>query len=78
MRHARADSLLHHLHPWLGRDVEDTATSRRGILRAVTPEGDDPCPRAWLLPAGGGTEWTTEVSALANPASINPTTHPAS
>ncbi|MFD4392621.1 hypothetical protein [Streptomyces sp. NPDC058495] len=70
-------SLLHCPHRWLGRDVEDTMTGRRGILRAVAPEGDDPSPKAWLLPAGGGTEWTTDVSALADPAPITPATHPA-
>ncbi|MFC9730718.1 hypothetical protein ACFWGM_08885 [Streptomyces roseolus] len=67
-------SLLHHPHPWLGREVEDTATGRRGILRAVTPEGHDPRPKAWLLPPGGGTEWTTDVSALTP---ITPVTRPA-
>ncbi|GHG04134.1 hypothetical protein ACFFSH_39010 [Streptomyces filamentosus] len=70
-------TLLHRHHRWLGRDVEDTTTGRRGILRAIAPEGDAPGLRAWLLPVGGGTEWTTEISALANPAPISPTTRPA-
>ncbi|MFE1348501.1 hypothetical protein [Streptomyces sp. NPDC058757] len=61
-------SFLHHPHPWLGCEVEDTTTGRRGILRAIAPEDDAPYPKAWLLPAGGGTEWTTDVSALAEPA----------
>ncbi|MEU3862907.1 hypothetical protein AB0F03_37450 [Streptomyces sp. NPDC028722] len=68
--------MLHDDHPWVGREVEDTASGRRGILRAVAPEGDPPRAVAWLRPAGGGTEWTTAVSALANPALIKPETHP--
>ncbi len=64
--------LLHHGHPWLGRDVEDTATGKRGTLRAIAPDGDKPHPVAWLLPPGGGMEWTTDPGALANPAPITP------
>ncbi|MET9448921.1 hypothetical protein [Streptomyces cinerochromogenes] len=29
------NSLLHRDHRWIGRTVEDTATGRRGVLRAV-------------------------------------------
>ncbi|MFF6888723.1 hypothetical protein ACFY9F_36735 [Streptomyces sp. NPDC012421] len=62
-------SFLHQAHRWLGREVEDTVTGRRGILTAVAPEGADPRarPLAWLRPLGGGTEWTTFPAALANP-----------
>lgn len=55
--------LMHRDHPWMGRDVEDTATGRRGILRAIAPDIDRPRPVAWPMPAGGGTEWTTLLSA---------------
>ncbi|MGW2952853.1 hypothetical protein [Streptomyces eurythermus] len=68
--------LLHHSHPWTGREVEDTLTGRRGILRALAPDGDSPRPVAWLRPPGGGTEWTTGPEALANPAPITPHTRP--
>lgn len=71
-----AIGLLHRDHPWIGREVEDAATGRRGILRAIAPDGDRPRPVAWLLPAGGGTEWTTDPGALANPAPLTPDTHP--
>ncbi|GAB1340868.1 hypothetical protein ACE1SV_74580 [Streptomyces sp. E-15] len=70
------DSLLHRDHRWLGRTVEDTATGRRGILRAVAPSGTDPRPVAWLAPLGGGLEWTATLGALAEPAVITPTSHP--
>ncbi|MFF8732769.1 hypothetical protein ACF073_40845 [Streptomyces sp. NPDC015171] len=70
-------SLLHRDHPWIGRNVEDTATGRRGILRAVAPAPDTKRPVAWLAPTGGGTEWTTSLGALANPEPITPDTHPA-
>jgi hypothetical protein len=70
-----ARGMLHRDHPWLGRTVEDTTTGRRGILRAIAPDGDRPQPVAWLLPEGGGTEWTTDPDALANPAPITPVTH---
>ncbi|AKN75016.1 hypothetical protein QR97_39770 [Streptomyces sp. PBH53] len=70
------DSLLHHAHPWIGRTVEDTATGRRGVLRAVAPDPETSRPVAWLAPAGGGTEWTTALGAVANPAPITPDTHP--
>ncbi|CAL9673100.1 hypothetical protein [Streptomyces sp. enrichment culture] len=68
--------LLHHSHPWIGRDVEDTLTGRRGILRALAPDGDSPRLVAWLRPPGGGVEWTTHPDALANPAPITPGIHP--
>ncbi|MBZ6093454.1 hypothetical protein KVH02_34900 [Streptomyces olivaceus] len=67
-----ARSLLHREHPWIGQEVEDTATGRRGILRAVAPDGDRPRPVAWLLPAGGGTEWTTDPRTLDHPAPVPP------
>ncbi|MFD3998946.1 hypothetical protein [Streptomyces sp. NPDC058583] len=70
-------SLLHHDHPWIGRDVEDTATGRRGTLHAIAPDLDKPGPVAWLRPVGGGTEWTTDPTALANPAPLTPDTRPA-
>jgi len=63
-------NLLHCAHPWIGRDVEDTVTGKRGTLRAIAPDGDKPRPVAWLLPPGGGTEWTTDPKALANPAPV--------
>ncbi|MBX7555382.1 hypothetical protein K1Y78_47705 [Streptomyces sp. tea 10] len=69
-------SLLHRDHRWLGRVVEDTATGRRGTLRAIAPEGTSPCPVAWLLPEGGGTEWTTDPDALDKPAPITPDNWP--
>ncbi|MFH9044807.1 hypothetical protein ACH4FA_36570 [Streptomyces sp. NPDC017966] len=46
--------MLHRDHPWLGRAVTDTATGRRGTLRAIAPDGDKPRPVAWLQPPGGG------------------------
>jgi hypothetical protein len=69
-------SLLHRDHPWIGREVEDTATGRRGTLRAIAPDGDKPRPVAWLMPEGGGTEWTTDPDSLDNPAPVTPDTHP--
>ncbi|AJE43910.1 hypothetical protein [Streptomyces nodosus] len=63
-------SALHYEHPWIGRDVEDTATGRRGTLRAIAPDGDRPRPVAWLLPSGGGKEWTTDPEVLADPAPV--------
>ncbi|SFN95619.1 hypothetical protein SAMN04487980_104019 [Streptomyces sp. cf124] len=69
-------SLMHRDHPWIGREVDDTTTGHRGILRAIAPDTDRPLPVAWLLPAGGGTEWTTDPGALANPAPLTPDTHP--
>ncbi|MBZ6142496.1 hypothetical protein [Streptomyces olivaceus] len=73
-----ARSLLHREHPWIGQGVEDTATGHRGILRAVAPDGDRPRPVAWLLPAGGGTEWTTDPHTLAHPAPAPPGSRSAS
>lgn len=64
--------LLHCDHKWLGREVEDTETGRRGILRAIAPDVDRPRPVAWLMPQGGGMEWTTDPGALAHPAPRTP------
>ncbi|WP_431776489.1 hypothetical protein [Streptomyces cucumeris] len=69
--------MLHRDHPWIGRDVEDTVTGKRGTLRAIAPEGDKrPQIVAWLQPHGGGTEWTTDPGALADPAPITSDTLP--
>lgn len=68
------NGLQHRDHKWLGREVEDTATGRRGILRAIAPDVNKPRPVAWLQPEGGGTEWTTEPGSLANPAPLTPDT----
>jgi len=68
--------LLHREHRWIGQEVEDTATGRRGVLRALAPDGDKPRPVAWLLPEGGGMEWTTDPGALANPAPRTPDSQP--
>ncbi|MGO4419265.1 hypothetical protein AB4Z54_11065 [Streptomyces sp. MCAF7] len=69
--------LMHRKHRWLGRVVTDTVTGRRGILRAVAPDGTNPRPVAWMWPAeGGGLEWTTDLLALADPAPVTPDTHP--
>ncbi|MGA5183034.1 hypothetical protein [Streptomyces pseudogriseolus] len=65
-------SLLHQPHPWIGRDVEDTATGRRGILRAIAPDLNGTKPVAWLHPRGGGPEWNTDPKALADPAAAPP------
>jgi hypothetical protein len=68
--------LGHVAHPWLGREVLDTASGKTGILRAVAPEPNDLArrgylpvapegdPVAWLSPLGGGVEWTTDRKAL--------------
>ena len=68
--------LLHRDHPWIGRAVEDTATGRRGILRAIAPDVDHSRPVAWLRPTAGGMEWTTDPGSLANPAPLTSDTHP--
>ncbi|RZF02923.1 hypothetical protein [Streptomyces albidoflavus] len=73
-------TLLHRTHPWIGFEVEDTATGTRGILRAVAPDmsgpaplyGRTPRPVAWLRPPGGGQEWTTDPEALADPSPVTP------
>ncbi|MEU9774543.1 hypothetical protein [Streptomyces sp. NPDC047968] len=70
-------SLFHSDHPWIGWDVEDGVTGRRGILRAIAPDGDSLRPAAWLLPHGGGIEWTTDPAALANPVPPAPDARPA-
>ncbi|WP_327332915.1 hypothetical protein [Streptomyces anulatus] len=72
MKRAGERGLLHRDHPWLGWSVEDTATQRRGLLRAIAPDGDKPVPVAWLLPVGGGLEWTTAPGVLARPERITP------
>ncbi|MFF3196711.1 hypothetical protein [Streptomyces misionensis] len=76
MSGADGGALLHSTHRWIGREVTDSATGRRGILRAVAPDGDDPRPVAWLAPVGGGREWTTALGALTDPAPITPDSHP--
>ncbi|MFK0112013.1 hypothetical protein [Streptomyces sp. NPDC091217] len=68
-----ARSLMHSDHQWLGREVEDTETGRRGILRAIAPDVEHPRPVAWLMPTGG-MEWTTDPGALDNPAPLTPDT----
>ncbi|MEU5163837.1 hypothetical protein AB0G74_30075 [Streptomyces sp. NPDC020875] len=71
-------SLLHHDHPWLGLDVEDTAIGRRGTLRAIAPDSDQRSRVvAWLHPPGGGTEWTTDPDSLTDLAPVTPGTRPA-
>ncbi|QKW47883.1 hypothetical protein HUT09_35745 (plasmid) [Streptomyces microflavus] len=70
--------LLHRDHPWLGRSVEDTESQRRGTLRAIAPDVDKPMLVAWLLPVGGGVEWTTAPGALAHPERITPDSLPRS
>ncbi|MFZ4240866.1 hypothetical protein ACOZGD_37600 [Streptomyces murinus] len=65
-------ALLRAAHPWIGRVVTDTATGRRGVLRAV-----DVAVVAWLRPVGGGCEWTTAPDALTEPAPTTPTSRPA-
>ncbi|OKJ19409.1 hypothetical protein AMK23_34570 [Streptomyces sp. CB02130] len=76
MKAAGDRGLLHRDHPWLGRSVEDTRTQRRGMLRAIAPDGDKPTPVAWLLPVGGGMEWTTAPENLARPERITPVSPP--
>lgn len=67
--------LGHRSHRWLGRTVTDSVTGRRGVLRAMTPD-DATHGRmvAWLAPEGGGVEWTTDPSALHDPAPATPDT----
>ncbi|MFI1507583.1 hypothetical protein [Streptomyces sp. NPDC020597] len=69
-------ALLHREHPWIGREVEDTATGRRGVLRAIAPDLNGTRALAWLRPATGGMEWTTNPSALDNPAPVTADSHP--
>ncbi|MEV6318973.1 hypothetical protein [Streptomyces sp. NPDC051776] len=68
--------LLHRDPPWIGRGVADTVSGRRGILRAIASDVDHPRPVAWLRPRRGGTEWTTDPAALADPAPITADTSP--
>ncbi|WP_433407022.1 hypothetical protein [Streptomyces sp. CA-146814] len=78
MTRAGERGLLHQDHPWLGRSVEDTVRQRRGTLRAIAPDVDKPGLLAWLLPVGGGVEWTTAPDALARPERITPDSLPRS
>ncbi|MCC5474546.1 hypothetical protein [Streptomyces barringtoniae] len=71
-----ATGLMHRSHPWLGHMVTDSATGRRGILRAIAPEGTTPAPVAWLAPRRGGIEWTTAPEYLTDPTPIAPTSRP--
>ncbi|WP_433892462.1 hypothetical protein [Streptomyces sp. CA-111067] len=56
----------------VGATVRDLATGRVGILRAFMDPGDPygNVPRlrtgmlAYLIPAGGGVEWTTDPDRL--------------
>ncbi|CAL9334044.1 hypothetical protein SUDANB146_06374 [Streptomyces sp. enrichment culture] len=57
-------SMLHTRHRLIGHLVYDTVSARSGVLRAVAPDGDAPKPVAWLIPVGGGIEWTTPVRAI--------------
>ncbi|MFI8194117.1 hypothetical protein ACIF8T_36165 [Streptomyces sp. NPDC085946] len=57
-------SMLHDRHRLLGHLASGTVSGRTGVLRGVAPEGDAPKPVAWLLPAGGGIEWTTPIRAI--------------
>lgn len=68
--------LMHRSHPWLGHLVTDSATGRRGILRAIAPEGTAPAPVAWLAPRRGGIEWTTAPENLTDPTPITPADRP--
>jgi hypothetical protein len=64
--------LMHRSHPWLGQLVTDSASGRRGILRAIAPEGTALTPVAWLAPPRGGIEWTTAPENLTDPVPITP------
>jgi hypothetical protein len=66
---------MHRDHRWIGREVTDTATGRRGVLRAIAPDSGVH-PVAWLVPVDGGVEWTTQPGALDDPAPVTPDTHP--
>ncbi len=58
----------HHPHPLLNHLVEDIASGRRGMLRAVmrtdvpTHTGHRTILLAHIAPPGGGREWTTAPS----------------
>ncbi|WP_241740782.1 hypothetical protein [Streptomyces sp. L2] len=73
---ATSTGLMHRSHPWLGHLVTDSATGRRGILRAIAPEDTTPTPVAWLAPRRGGIEWTTAPENLTDPAPITPAGYP--
>ncbi|MFJ7242979.1 hypothetical protein ACIQWB_38505 [Streptomyces olivaceus] len=66
------ETLQHRSHEWIGQVVEDTATGRTGILRAIAPDTDAPRLLAWLAPVGGGREWTTDPSMLVHPVPTSP------
>ncbi|CAM5651550.1 hypothetical protein [Streptomyces griseomycini] len=59
-----AMSMLHDRHRLIGRLVRGTVSGRTGVPRAVATDGDTPKPVAWLIPEGGGTEWTTPLRAI--------------
>ncbi|KES02993.1 hypothetical protein BU52_32930 [Streptomyces toyocaensis] len=42
------------------------------MLRAIAPDGDAPEPAAWLIPEGGGTEWTTSPQSIEPVAILGP------
>ncbi|REK91109.1 hypothetical protein DY245_06585 [Streptomyces inhibens] len=68
--------LGHYEHPLLGRLVVDHAHDDRiGVLRAIAPDVGGPNvkpmlripdtpPVAWLVPEGGGVEWSTNPDAI--------------
>ncbi|WP_181788956.1 hypothetical protein [Streptomyces phytophilus] len=69
--------LGHERHPLLGKLVLDRTSGRTGVLRAICPEPEThrvwstpvlrqvAGPRmAWLVPVGGGVEWTTTPDAI--------------
>jgi hypothetical protein len=60
-RLAKRDDLLG---PVVGRLVYGAVPGRTGVRRAFAPDGDVPKPVAWLVPSGGGIEWTTPVRAI--------------
>lgn len=65
-------SMLHEPHRLIGRLVRDTLSGRIGLLRAIAPDGDAPEPAAWLIPEGGGTEWTTPPQSIEPVAILGP------
>jgi hypothetical protein len=62
--------LGHFDHPLIGKTVEDATTGRAGTLRAVmettliTGHGRRVECLAYVLPPGGGLEWTTSPSNI--------------
>ncbi len=53
---------------WLcrGARVMDTATDREGIVHGIgQPYSHEKTPSCvWLLPPGGGLEWSTEIPSV--------------